>query len=439
MRCTRSTILTLVIVAAGGARAAAQEPARPLSVEEAVRLAVEGNERVEEAVAGVDQSRGAVTETMARALPKLDFSYQYGWNIQRPVIFFNQGGTVEQVSIGRDNDNTFSLDLSQSIFDASLGSALRAARSARDFSEANLETTRRAVALSARTAYYGVLLDSQLVQVQEQALAQAQARLDDINERARAGLAAEFDVLTAQVAVENIRPQLIRARNQLSLSRITLNRTLGLPLAVPVQLTDSLAYQPPPTMEAEAVGRILGLRSDIVGAEQLVAMRKAAAGAERGNRLPTMELNLGLQRRASSADVVPESPDFSQSLIAGVRLEWPVFDGRATAGRLLQLEAARRTDEARLTGLRRDVQLEFQQADQSLRAAEAEVLSSRATVGLAERALAIAQTRFRAGLSTQLELGDAELALTEARTNISEALYRFNVAQAEWRAALGER
>jgi outer membrane protein TolC len=60
-------------------------------------------------------------------------------------------------------------------------------------------------------------------------------------------------------------------------------------------------------------------------------------------------------------------------------------------------------------------------------------------VDRAERALEIAQTRFRNGLSTQVELNDAELAATRARTNFAQALYDYNVARARLQAALGER
>lgn len=76
-------------------------------------------------------------------------------------------------------------------------------------------------------------------------------------------------------------------------------------------------------------------------------------------------------------------------------------------------------------------------ARQELETADALVQSSRTTLAQAERALEIAQTRFSSGLSTQLEIGEAELQLTRARTNLSQALFSFNAARARRDAARG--
>jgi outer membrane protein TolC len=280
-------------------------------------------------------------------------------------------------------------------------------------------------------------LDSQLVVVQREALAQAEARRQVVEERARAGLASEYDQLTARVAVENLRPVLIRAQNALVLSRNDLKRTLGIPLDRTVALTDTLGYEAIAPMDSAAIAAAARERSDLVAMQKMVRLRDAAIAAERSNALPTLSLTLGLQRHASSRDFIPAEGDFSQSLQVGVQLGWSLFDGRASQGRLLRDRAQRRADEARLAGREADVRLEIEQARQSLEAAQAQVEASRGTVAVAERALTIAQARFANGLATQVELGDAEFAVTQARTNLAQSLYLFNVARAQWQAALG--
>jgi outer membrane protein TolC len=85
------------------------------------------------------------------------------------------------------------------------------------------------------------------------------------------------------------------------------------------------------------------------------------------------------------------------------------------------------------------VRLDVQQSLLALNAAREEISASESNVRRAERALEIAQTRFRNGLSTQVELNDAALAMTEARTNYARALYRYAVAHAQLQAAMGER
>jgi outer membrane protein len=437
---TRAALAALVALcgALPAVHAQTSAGATSLSADQAVALALARNENVDIAVSGVDQARGALVEARSRFLPKLDFSYGYTRNVQRPVIFFNQGGVTQQISIGQANDNVFGLSLKQTLFDGSVALAQRAAALGHDLAEDNLETTKRGVALAARTMYYEVLLDSALVAVQQAALSQTEARLRVVEQRAQAGLASEYDRLSAQVAVENLRPPLIRARNQLALDQNTLKRTIGLPPGQPIVLTDTLSFEPIAPMDSAAVRAAAAGRSDVVAMQKMVRLNDAAVAAERWTTFPALTLTATLQRHASSAQFLPGTPDFSQSLAVGVSLAWPLFDGRASQGRALQDRAELRASEAQLTGKEADVRLEIQQAQQTLAAAADAVAASRGTVSVAEQALAIAQQRFVNGLAIQVELGDAELAVTQARSNFAQALFAFNVARAEWQAALGE-
>jgi outer membrane protein len=436
----RSVVALAVAWAAGvlasDAAAQASSPATPLTVERAVALALAQNEKVDAAVSQMDEAEGLVVEARSHALPKLDLSYAYTRNVQRPVIFFNQAGVTQQISIGQANDNLFGLSLRQTLFDGTVLVAQRAAKLGRDVAQQNVETTKRNVALAARTGYYQVLLDSALVAVQQAALDQTGARLHVVQERARAGLVSEYELLTAQVAVENLRPPLIRAHNQLELDRNTLKRTLGLPLDQPILLTDTLTFDPVVPADSAAVSVAVAGRSDVAALQTLVRLASAAIAAERWNTFPNLTLTANMQRHASSAQFVPGVPDFSQSLAVGLQIAWPVFDGRASQGRILQDRATLRAQEAQLAGREADVRLEIQQAQQTLLAAADAVDASRGTVTVAERALTIAQQRFVNGLAIQVELGDAELAVTQARSNFAQA-FAFNVARARWQAALG--
>jgi outer membrane protein TolC len=95
--------------------------------------------------------------------------------------------------------------------------------------------------------------------------------------------------------------------------------------------------------------------------------------------------------------------------------------------------------EERYRALERDVRLQVQDAWQTVRATALEVEATRATGERAERAHEIARVRFREGLSTQLELDEAEQTLTEARLNAAQALHDHMVAVARLTHAMGDR
>lgn len=430
--------LPVIVALSMAAPLSAQDPGGvALTVDQAVDVALARSERVVLAAAVVDQARGSVEETRSRALPSIDFAYNYARNLQLPAIFFNQGGQTEQITVGQAHDHTFGLNVRQTLFDPTLPAALSAASEARDLATATEEDVRRQVALAVRLAYYQVLLNRELVDVREAALDQANARLEQVRERALAGLGSEFDTLTALVNRENLRPPLIEARNDLSQALDRLKREMGLPLESNVSLTDSLSYEPstlPPTMDVDSV--VHG-RADVRAARQDVALRRAALKAEERSSLPTLSLIAGLQRRASSPDFGPTAGDFVQSFAIGAEVSWPLFDGRESSGRALQLDAQLHQARARLKGVEADARLSLEAARQDLEAADALVQSSRTTLTRAERAMEIAQVRFASGLSTQLEIGEAELQLTQARTNLSQALFSYNAARARWEAARG--
>ncbi|MGH7572536.1 MAG: TolC family protein [Gemmatimonadota bacterium] len=443
------TFAAIFLVSAGGS-AIAQErlpdtgptdsPASTrLTVEEAVGRALAENEQTRIARAAVDRTQGVVREAFADALPTIEGTYSLARNLQRPVIFFNQGGETQQISIGEDNEHAFGLSIEQTIFDRRLGAAVSAARHGRAASEAQYERALADVALETKEDYYAVLLAEEAALVREGAVRLATDRVEQVRLFRDVGTASDFDVLTAEVDLENLRPDLIRARNDLRLAENGLKRTIGLPLDEEVALVDSLAFVPVTIALEEAQSRALAARADLEAQAQTVELREELVNVERAEAFPSLSLSLDVTRRSSSEEFVPEERDFSQSATAALALEIPVFDGRRTQGRALQARADYVEAQELYRALGRDVQLQVQDAWQSVEAAAQTVEATRATGERANRAYEIARVRFREGLSTQLELDEAEQAVTEATLNAALALHDHMVAVARLLSAMGER
>jgi len=430
---------TLVLASPSSGQEAAPSEPIALTVEEAVVHALSTNEEARIARADVDRTEGAVREAFARALPSIDGSYQLTRNLQSPVLFFNQEGETTQIQLGGDNDHSFGLSLRQTLFDKSLGAAIEAAEHGSAASEAAYGRALSNVAFRARQAYYRALRDQERVRVRESALQLAETRLEQVEQHHEVGIASDFDLLTARVGVENERPALIQARNALRLSLNSLKRVVGFPLDAPVELVDTLAYEPVLVGLDEVTRRALQARGDLVSQRRSVELQKEIVEVERASTFPSVELQLDLTRRASSDDFIPDDRDFSQTATASLQIDIPVFDGRSGDGRTLQARADVVAARERLRALERDVELEVLDAWQSLEAAGESVEASRAALEQAQRAYDIALVRFRNGLSTQLELDEAEQDLIVAESNLAETLYLHLLARAQLRNAMGER
>lgn len=437
----RALIWWGLVTVAVAAPLAAQTPAEPvrLTVRNAVERALSANEQARIARAQVDRTSGIVREAFSRALPTIDGTYRMQRNLQRPVIFFNQNGQVNQITIGDQNEHAFTLSVEQPLFDRGLGAALSAARHGNAASEAAYERALTDVALDARGAYYGVLRARAQVVVREGALALFEARLRQVQLFFDVGTASEFAVLTSEVAVENERPLVIRARNDLSLAINRLKREIGLPLDAEIVLEDTLSYEPETVTLEEAGARALGARPDLHAQQEIVELSDELVKVERAENFPTLRLNLDLARVSSSPDFLPRDREFSQSASAALALDIPIFDGRRNQGRLLQARADAVAAQEALRGLDRDIRLQVQDSWGSVRAAAEAVEATRATVARARRAYDIAVVRFRNGLSTQLELDEAEQDVITAQSNAAEALYFHMLARALLRHAMGER
>lgn len=424
---------------AQGAAAANRQTVR-LSLAEAVGRAVDLNEDVLIARAEQARTAGLAREVRSASLPELRADVNYNRNIQNAVLFLETAdGDVQQIRLGQDNSYSFAISLEQPLLDLALGPARTAAKLTDQATEVQVETARVSVALSARLAYFTALLDKELVLVQEKALEQAQARLREVEAFYRVGTASDFDLLTAQVEVENIRPLLIEARNQLELNSNRLKRTIGMSLSQPIQLTDRLSRPTDILPLEEAINVALRNRPDIEAQSLVVGLQTQNLRVEKASAYPTLDLVANLTRQGASSTLFPGGQDFAQSASAGLQFSFPIFDGRARSGRVQQARASVDREKYRLEQLTENARLDVQQSHQALVAAQEQIEASESNIQRAERALEIAQTRFRNGLSTQVELNDAELAVTQARTNFAQALFNYNAARAQLMAAMGER
>jgi outer membrane protein TolC len=281
----------------------------------------------------------------------------------------------------------------------------------------------------------------QVVDIRRQSLEQAGSHLGDVQEKHRHGTASRFSLLRAQVEVKNREPELIGAENDLALSMQDLKRVVGLDGEPDPVLTDALEYIPVHVEADEAVSEAMTWRPEILSLELNVDGRQRILDIERAGMLPTIGLygQILMQGQAKKNNLTGPFYEDSRAIStsAGIALRIPLFDGFRTKGKVQQARASLRRAERERDQVRKAIHLEVTKAVQDLESLRQEHESQLATVALAEEAYEIAEARFRNGLSTQLELNDAETALDFARTNFAETLYRYNVAVANLERVLG--
>lgn len=483
--CLRAITLATLLAPAG---ALAQAPATggtpsatadtvPITLGDAVARAVGQSQEVGLARAQVDLARSQVTAARSAALPRLDggvnytrtfasqfdtgesltlpeslqFSPDTTASIEERVRYLERriptaalgglGSLFGNLPFGRPNVWTASISGTQPLYQGGrVGAALRIASEYREAAELGLREQLAEIELRVRDAYYRALLAQELERIATAAVVQADTFLAQQRMRQQAGIASDLDVLRADVEAENLRPQAIGARNAASLATLDLKRLIDLPLDQPVRLTTPLAIPSAAELAAPQADarQLLARRAAVQAAERQVAIREQQVRIARGGYLPSVDLSVNYAKTAFPAGVFGfTGEDWRTDFTASVGMRVPLFNGFRTRAEVQEAQVNLLSERLRLTQLRENVELQYEQALGEKQRAAADIAARRRTVEQAQRVYDLTVLRYEQGLATQLEVTDARLSALQASTNLAQALSAFYLADAGVARALG--
>jgi len=430
----------------GAGRARAQEQAgetKAVTLEQALAIASTQNRDVQKAVEYQSWVHGKYVEERASALPQVTFTgnlvRQFDDTQSRlfgSVPGFGApasgGPNLQEIFGGRQDVRIAELKITQPLFTwGQVGAAVRAARVGYVLAEGQLRRYRQAVAKDVSTAFYDALVARELAKLAAEDVAQKQRHLDETTRRRTIGTATDYDVLAAQVALQNARPAMIRAQNAVRTSRDQLRFLLAEP-APNLEVIGTLAaeVQPPPLYES-VVDRALRNRPELGELasqrniySELVTIARAAGRPRVDFASALGKRSLGLPSLSSSGTT------WNAALVATV----PLFDGMRTEGRVAQAQtelSRLKLDELKL---REAVALEARTAVNAVAEAGEVVTALAGTVEQAERLLFLAEKGYELGVKTRLDVQDAEMNVLAAKTNLARARRDYHVARVtlEW-------
>lgn len=345
------------------------------------------------------------------------------------------GGSLSNLPFGRRNQWGFGLGLSQAVDIAGqLAARVQATRELTARARVALTSSRAQATLDVATAYFDALLGDRLVTIVEATEAQVRSTLQQTVTMQRVGTRPQFDVLRARVALESIRPDLIRRRSTRDLAYARLKQLLDIPIDEAISLTTSLDTPP---VELRPAQLLSPQAPPLPAADDRAPVREAIRSAESQRygvtaasrlRWPTLAFSAQFQQVAYPESVAPLSNFFSNWSV-GFNLGVPI----ATGGRIGALQAAAQAAyqqaQLRLSQVRELTALDTTAARLDFAGAQAAYEASAGTVDQAVEAHRIAEIRFREGLSTQVELSDAQLLLEQAQGNRAVALRDLRLAR----------
>jgi outer membrane protein TolC len=416
---------------------------QPLPLMDCLNLALQQNATILKAKNDLEASYGIVVQTRAVALPRVQATGQYKDTDPHAIESLQVGGN--SISLSPPQNWNAGVQIVQSIYEGGkMLAAIRAAKATKEQALAQYQTTLADTLLTTRMAYYDVLLAAQQITVHEASVNLLQKELEDQQHRYDAGTVPHFNVLRAEVAVANERPNLIRARNDNRIAKNNLANLLGYNLPrdvwedIPLQLTDTLEAAPYQVNLPDAIQQALANRTELVALRKGEELQRLNVINARAGYKPTVQVFAGYNWYNAQYTPPVELDHDIHGWNAGAQLSWDIFDGMLTRGRVIQARALYEKAKTDVIDQARQIELQVRTAYSSFIEAR-EVLESQQKVQEeAEEALREAEARAAAGTGTQLDVLDAQTSLTQARTTQVHALHDYTTACARLERAIGE-
>ncbi|MCB0310536.1 MAG: TolC family protein, partial [Bdellovibrionales bacterium] len=399
-------------------------------------IALEKNFSLRAAKQQVEKQRGVKLSLRSESLPQLGAVATYEQVDKDKLTSF--GGNT----FGTEKNWNANLELSQKLFAGGRLSAERAqGRLLLEAAQLEFNAAINNVLRNVKIAFFDVLLSRARIDVHDQSVKLLEQELEQERNKLSAGTVSDFNVLRAEVELANARTPLIRARNDLRLSLEELSNQLGLPhrdpsvVAPALKIVGELVFEDNVLDLAKALSEAYQHRPEL---KRLKAIKKASDEGIRISRseyFPELLVYAGYGAEKSRFEDSLDEIDHGWQ--AGVRTSWNFFSGQNTTGKIIQARADREIAQIAEEEMRQQVEIEVRTALSRLVEAKELVLAASKVVEQADESFRLAKARLDAGSARQIDVLDTQVALTEARTNKIEALYAFNISQAELRKAIG--
>ena len=438
---TKVFVVALLVVPAS--MTAGDKASRALTLDEAIRIALQRNQGLTSSRLEVQKADAQVNEAIGTALPSLSLTGRYTRALKKPVFFLpdfddiNSGRTVP-IRIGSDHALDMTLTAQQVLFNSAVITGVGAAKIYQDAAREMYRAKQLETVMNVRRVFYGVLLANEVAEMMRENLKNAEDNLKNVRLMKQQGLVSEYDELRATVGVENLRPAVIQAENNYALAIDGLRMMMGVGPAEEYQVQGTLAFSPvDQEIVSAAMETVLENNPMLEAVRHQVDVNKAFVSIQRSNYLPTLAAFGTYQYQTAQNDLKISAKDFIGSSTVGVQLSVNLFEGLQTNARVDQAKVEVRKAEEQLTSVENNLRTAVHSVVLRLEQAQKRIAAQEKTVEQAERGYKIATTRFTSGSGTQLEVNDAQLALTQAKVNRMQAIYDYVVASAELDQLLG--
>ena len=407
----------------------------PLSLQEAIDRGLKQNLGLLLSNTDIRSARGQRWEQLSALLPHASLSpYVAALKINLGELGLTSlpGTAALPASVGPFSYFDSRAAVTQSVFDWKSINATRAASQNVKFAEYSYKDARDLVVLAVGFVYLQGIADEARIETSEAQVQTAQALFDQATDQVNSGTSPAIDGLRAKVELQTRQQQLIQARNNFAIQKLTLARVIGLAPGQEFELSDKSPYQPMESISVDdALKRAYDSRPDFKAAMAEVRAAQFSRRAATAGYLPSLSFNADYG--AAGAHPSTATPVYD---VRGT-LTIPIFQGGSVHGDVLQADAKLEQSRDRLDNLRAQIDSDVRTALLNLQSSAEQVKVAHSNIDLSEEALVQSRDRFAAGVADTVEVVQSQEAVAAAHEQYISSLYSYNYAKISLARALG--
>ncbi len=450
-----------------------------LTLEDALRIALSENVSVKVADREVERTGYARKGTYSALFPQINGSASYQRTIKKQVMYMDGGGfdmssmmaetmatyllplyaqhpdvpfptpaapseeesssSNEGFSVGRWNTWSAGINASMPLVNAQLWKTLRISDQDVELAVEKARSSRLETVNQVKQAFFACLLAREAFEVYKSAYENALENCNQIQRRYNAQKASELDLTRAKTTLANAIPNVYDAESSMILSLWQLKAVMGVDLEENFDVAGSLGdYAQHMLYDLHESGELSlennsSLRQLALQAEQLANAIKVQQYAA----LPTLSLSFNYSLNAMANDFKFSEYRWSPYSFVGLNLSIPIFAGGQRLNAVRQARVQAGELDLQRANTERQLKIAIRQYLNQMETAMKSYASAESAAGTAQKAYDIASKSYDVGRSTLTDLNDAQLALTQARLGVSQAVFNFVVAKANLESTLG--
>ena len=406
----------------------------PLSLQDAIDRGLKQNLGLLLSDTNIRAARGQRWEQLSALLPQVTATpYVADSQINLAELGFTTlGGASLPPSIGPFSYFDARVYVTQSLFNLKLINNTRAASQNLKSAEYTFKDARDLVVLAVGYVYLQAIADEARIQTAYAQVQTAQALYDQATDQVNAGTSPAIDSLRAKVELQTRQQQLIQAKNNFAIQKLTVARVIGLAPGQEFEFTDKSPYRPFDGITIdEALKRAYASRSDYLAAMTDVRAAEYSRRAAVAGYYPSLSFNADYGAAGSHPSTATQVFDVRGTLSI------PIFQGNSVHADILQADARLQQTRERLDNLRAQIDSDIRTALLNIQSSADQVNVARSNIDLAEETLVQSRDRFSAGVTDTVEVVQSQEAVASAHEQYIASLYSYNFAKISLARALG--